>query len=161
MDTGKSSLFFTIFINSPLCYNSMNAFNALGLATTLRMNLNRLYRRQILLIPFRTTSTPYERVSWALQQITERGHTFLRQFTIDEAGVVTPLPAIAVTNFLEDLLLGSPPSMSRLPQSDQDVGESLRPIPVTCEQLGAALNILGLLSPDAMFTPQTTVYSSA
>jgi hypothetical protein len=61
-----------------------------------------------------------------------------------------------VTNFLEELLLGSSPSRPLLSQTTQDGEESSRPIPVTCEQFGAALNILGLLPPNAIFTPQTT-----
>ena len=90
----------------------------------------------------------FDRARWALQQIYERGNTFLRQFVISENGDVTLLQIVSVTNFFEELLFsdlrGSPIQMA-----------SSEKIEAGCEQLALALDVLGLLPYETPISHQT------
>lgn len=88
----------------------------------------------------------FERARWALSQIYERGHTFLRQFEIAANGTVRPVQLAAVTNLLEDLLIGDlRGQMPLAPKEGSGLG---------CEPLRAALDLLGLLPYETIVSQQ-------
>ncbi len=102
----------------------------------------------------------FDRANWALSQIYQQGNTFLRQFDISENGDVNPLQIVSLTNMLEDLLVGDlrdeiskvPPPL--LPQKEETGVESLEKGEIPCDQLATALDILGLLPHETVFSKQ-------
>jgi hypothetical protein len=99
----------------------------------------------------------FDRARWALTRLYEQGNTFLRQFDISENGDVTPLQIVSLTNVLEDLLIAGLRDQSvKIPPSSLQKGErgSDEQGRATCEQLATALDILGLLPHETLFSKQ-------
>jgi hypothetical protein len=89
----------------------------------------------------------FDRASWALGRIYERGNTFLRLFDISENGDVRPLALVSITNMIEDLLIvGLRGTSSPAPPLQQEE--------ISCEQLTTALDALGLLPHETLFSKQ-------
>ena len=92
-----------------------------------------------------------DRARWALQQMYESGNTFLRQFTITENGNAKPLEILTMANVLENIILGDlgRQSSSQVIPDASGFSKGSR-----CEQLKAALDILGLLPYETIFSKQ-------
>jgi hypothetical protein len=78
----------------------------------------------------------HARVQWGLDQLIRQGPTFLRQFAIAPDGTVARLPVMALTNVLEELLLGDARAFAPAPPRSRES---------ECEQIYAALALLDLL----------------
>jgi len=99
----------------------------------------------------------FDQANWALSRIYEQGNTFLRQFDVSENGEVRLLQVVAVANMLENLLIGGlrgkiPPGPPL--QKGGTGSESLQKEGIPCEQLTFALDILGLLPQETLFSTQ-------
>jgi hypothetical protein len=101
-----------------------------------------------------------ERANRALTQIYAQGHTFLRQFDVSENGVVTPRGFVSLTNLLEELLMVSSPdkSVTIASAAQKGASDSVANESVTCDQLTATLNILGLLPQETIVSKQTRCF---
>lgn len=100
-----------------------------------------------------TASQQFDQANWALGQIIAQGHTFLRQFEIAATGDVTLRTIVPFVNLVERALFGDFRETSpRRPKINQEGQPAAAQAALACEQMIAALDLLGILTPETLLS---------